>query len=615
MYISSYLALAVGALGFERRLIIEGDLGTMNRHPYMISLMFCKPTSLGVACASFCSGSLIAKDVVLTAGHCVYSLTESGFGSPVSTVPLSNMFALVGSSDWKDLNNRSGARLVKVSHVVNRGYGLNLRYPMDDDVGLVFLSECVELVPGRIGTIKIDSSNGLTSEKGGCNFVTTLGFGRSANVPSELFVHDGRMRELAGDFIHSHETCQKAYVEAHVKFGFGAEIFSTEELGRDISVDKHICSGGNSVASTCFGDSGGPMVMDDMYGDPTVVGVVSFSPLNECMISPDFGARVSNYAAWIGEQISIFGKKCQPVESSFSVWPPVASKITESNGRCPQWQCARSGECLSLHQVCDGNIHCKDASDEDLVYCKAAYMKLELSGRQERMEQVHSDQWAAPIGVVDEFELLLAKTVAAQNDGDISRYGAETTEGNGVIIIGILESIGGKMRSSRKSEIVRSRKIVMNSTSCREAKLRFGKCTLKIDAVSTQLMDEIEIGQNRFENNPEPIVEVCSELTSCLFSGSQQSSISEWLEDVNTCIDPKIPSPLLGLAQFCGEKVPYFMTLKDARTDYAESFIERFDEPKCVYNRLLVGFADKATTNFNVYYIICIVLLVSILSN
>jgi V8-like Glu-specific endopeptidase len=64
--------------------------------------MYFKSTPSGVVCASFCSGSLIARDAVLTAGHCLYDVEESIYKAPVSTVPMENMFALIGSSDFRN---------------------------------------------------------------------------------------------------------------------------------------------------------------------------------------------------------------------------------------------------------------------------------------------------------------------------------------------------------------------------------------------------------------------------------------------------------------------------------------------------------------------------------
>jgi V8-like Glu-specific endopeptidase len=64
--------------------------------------MHCKSTPSGVVCASFCSGSLIARDAVLTAGHCLYDVEESVYKAPVSTVAVENMLALIGSSDFRN---------------------------------------------------------------------------------------------------------------------------------------------------------------------------------------------------------------------------------------------------------------------------------------------------------------------------------------------------------------------------------------------------------------------------------------------------------------------------------------------------------------------------------
>ena len=622
MYIFLLMAVVAAAsdTASHRRLIIDGGKSTINQYPYIVALMFCKPTTFGVACASFCSGSLIATDVVLTAGHCVYDLTESAFGAPVSSVPLDNMFALVGSGDWKQLG---GSRLIKVKQIVNRGYGRNLRYPFDDDVGLVFLSECVELVPGRISTIPIDVATKVSGTDGQCRPVTSLGFGRSANVPSEISVHDGVLRHLKGDFIHSHETCQGAYVEAHMKFspfGVGEEqVYNKSMLALDISSTKHICSGGNSMASTCFGDSGGPVVA--IGGNPVVAGVVSFGPLSECMISPDFAARVSTYASWILSQIEIFGKKCSPIESSFSTWPlPAAEELLnhheeEEPGRCPQWQCARSGECLSLAQVCDGNTDCNDGSDEDPYYCRVAYHKRSKDSHG-RSAAAFTDgygvsaAWTSPIGIEREFDALVEK---AENKDVALFHGSGTVERSedseersgdvSVTIIGVLDSVVRKARTGLGASPRATTRSAINTELCGmmmpDAKSRFGKCTPKFHSASRQMMEEIDYGSNRFEHNPDPILNVCKDLNDCVFNDLTIPAYA-WLDIVNTCSreanTPQISSTLLGIAQFCGERIPYFMSLVASRQSYADTFLDRFGESHCLASLPeRVGAADKGS--------------------
>ena len=171
-----------------RRLIVSGRETSVSAYPFTVALLYCE-TDWGVRkdCAIFCSGSLIAPNLVLTAGHCVYD-SDSPFGYPLSPTPLSNMYVMLGSSDAQS----DPAKVIKVKSVINGGYATNLRFPFDDDIGLVFLSECVDLIPGRIETIKVATPNNDAQITSTCTSVTTTGYGRHRAVSPVRAVREGR---------------------------------------------------------------------------------------------------------------------------------------------------------------------------------------------------------------------------------------------------------------------------------------------------------------------------------------------------------------------------------------------------------------------------------------
>jgi len=83
--------------------------------------------SADLNCVHHCSGSLISRRAILTAGHC--------FVEP--RVSTDRLYALVGAEDY--LRRGDQSELIKISRTVNRGYGTNSRFPLDNDVGLAFL--------------------------------------------------------------------------------------------------------------------------------------------------------------------------------------------------------------------------------------------------------------------------------------------------------------------------------------------------------------------------------------------------------------------------------------------------------------------------------------------
>ena len=154
-----------------------------------------------------------------------------------------------------------------------------------------------------------------------------------------------------------------------------------------------------------------------------------------------------------------------------------------------------------------------------------------------------------------------------------------------------------------------------NSYSCNDIQKRFSECSWELRSVSAELMDELEDGRNRFETNPDPIRNVCEILSTCLFKGIS-SSVNEWLEEANAC--SAVAPQLVGLAQFCGQKIPFFLSLREQRSSYANAFLASYNEPVCDYKKWIVGMDESSTSihQTNVYIIItCIVLLVNFTIN
>jgi secreted trypsin-like serine protease len=574
--------LILGIEATNRRLIIDGFPTSINPYPFVVSLMYCKPSSRGIACASICSGSLIAPDVVLTAGHCVYNSEESAFGYPVSSVPLTNMFVMVGSSDWKNLSNRG--RLMKVLRVVNRGYGMNLRYPLDDDVGLVYLSECVATVPGQIETVRIAASPDLTrNDAGSCQYVTSLGFGRHANVPSEIYVHDGKLRVLEGDSIHSFSTCREAYVEAHAKYGWRRDVRD------DVCESKHFCSGGDSVASQCYGDSGGPVIVRMSNNEPAIVGVVSFGPVGNCMVSPDYAARISTYASWIEENLQLSFCASRDV----FIGTPAVAKPKIEKGRCPEWQCAKSGECIAYSAVCDHIRNCLDESDENPVYCRVAYIRNpfgKLAGQSKSESVVDEEEWGIPSSVEKELDQLIMKSFR----GDSVKFSATGRTGTNktvvVSMVGILESVDRQVRwTSSPHQSSKSLEIPVGIAAvCGDVLMAFreslSKCRSPMEDLAYQVDYEVKYGYNRFEVDPAALLRKCDAVTSCI--ANPELELSLWIKLIAVCLVRDDSSatnhPAVEMFDFCGARLPRFLAMRADRVRYANDFPRRFGEPQCL---------------------------------
>ena len=91
------------------------------------------------------------------------------------------------------------------------------------------------------------------------------------------------------------ETCRASYKKHSRKY---------------ISSENHICAGGEKDKDSCFGDSGGPLMM--IQKDPKTrslvwvqVGIVSFGAPNDCGVKglPGVYTKVSSYMKWILDHI------------------------------------------------------------------------------------------------------------------------------------------------------------------------------------------------------------------------------------------------------------------------------------------------------------------------
>jgi len=234
--------------------IIGGKTAEDGRFPYAVSFQ----DVLG----HFCGGSLISRDVVLSAAHCD--------GIPIDK-------AVVGRHD---LNTNEGAE-VKVAST--------LRHPeysdetTDNDVMLVFLEEPAD---ESIDLVKLNSD---TSYPGIDALVSVAGWGLTD--VSEFEVSDVLMTVEVSTISNEECSSSKGYIEG-LYGSYNGTITDNMLCARDEGEDS------------CQGDSGGPLVLEGLGGLADVqVGVVSwgFGCAHESF--PGVYARVSSAYQWIREEV------------------------------------------------------------------------------------------------------------------------------------------------------------------------------------------------------------------------------------------------------------------------------------------------------------------------
>ncbi|XP_066157604.1 phenoloxidase-activating factor 3-like isoform X1 [Euwallacea fornicatus] len=257
--------------------IINGEDAFLNEFPWMVLLQY----SIGNSLRFLCGGTIINKNYILTAGHCIADL-----GRKRLVRVRVGEYDLRSDIDCEVVNNtrkcNPPVQDVRVEEaVIHPQYGEGL---MGNDIGLIRVSTinfnaanafpvCLPLRDER----KKDYNAGFITGWGVTNTIT----GATANILQKV-------RLPVADF----NTCARTYLETR----------------RIQLTQKQVCMGGISGKDSCKGDSGGPMVVPTLNDNYDAIyvqqGIVSFGP-NFCANEqfPGVYTSVPYYMDWILDTI------------------------------------------------------------------------------------------------------------------------------------------------------------------------------------------------------------------------------------------------------------------------------------------------------------------------
>mmetsp|Transcript_591 Transcript_591/g.839 ORF Transcript_591/g.839 Transcript_591/m.839 type:complete len:367 (+) Transcript_591:37-1137(+) len=296
--------------------IYDGDIAEAHRYPYATSLQ----TDEGVP---FCGGSLIAPDVILSAGHC-----QRGEKNWLGKTKWKYK-AIIGRQSLNE-EEEGGEYYVRkeVLHpeyfqdgeqgVVQLASGWSsLR--IDNDFMLIFLKKSV-----ANDDVKLVQLNSDVAVPNGDISLTVMGWGDT--VVGEAFVQSNTLLEARGRAIPNDECLTRRGKQ----FTYEGAITPRELCVDELSVYEYH----SRHQGMCSGDSGGPLIVrGDSPEDDLQVGLVSWGACGSNTELPGVYARVSSRYEWIVEEVCKSSKdppsyyNCPPRESSLPVFPIVLGSI------------------------------------------------------------------------------------------------------------------------------------------------------------------------------------------------------------------------------------------------------------------------------------------------
>lgn len=291
------LALSLTAGGC----VVAGEDAYAEDWPGIVSLQ----VSQGRMTYHSCGGTMITKEWLLTAAHCVDQarIEPSGRAAQFERGDdgmVRRLGPLKVAANHTHLSEDEVTRLFSVTEVHVHPDYVSGAYQRGADIALLKISRGYDGPVMRVAGLGHDVpqlGEGDAVQVAGYGNTTERDTSRGAVNSRGWAVYAPSLRLQQGDVpVIETAACRTMMADRIADYGF------EDDFG-DFTVDEMtLCAGGGETDS-CYGDSGGPLVARDIDYTPIQVGIVSWGLGCARAESPGIYTRTSAYSGWIMDTI------------------------------------------------------------------------------------------------------------------------------------------------------------------------------------------------------------------------------------------------------------------------------------------------------------------------